>query len=227
MNSTRHPLAALVLALAGATSWGATTLPPASHAYGFDGDLTDELGGPPMTAIKGTIEATDLKFKRGGGARVDGAARRENYSIEMRVMLSLEGGNHFYRLLDFKNRKSDFGLYVEGNSIVFVGGADGVALIFPPDTWVDVVITRDSATSEVVGYAAGKRQFSFIDINGIAIFVRPEGLTRAIFFQDDKSAPGDDCSGAVDHIRFFDRVLTAEEVKALDQGELPPNVTLQ
>jgi hypothetical protein len=219
---------ALVLALAGATSWGATTLPPASHAYGFDGDLTDELGGPPMTAIKGTIEATDLQFDRGGGARVDGAASADTYSIEMRVDLSLKGnGSSFYRLLDFKNRKTDNGLYEFNGMLDFYPRDVGTTQVFSPNTWADVVITRDGATKQVVGYVDGEKQFTFKDSADDAVFVRPNGLTRAIFFQDDRQYRGEDCSGFVDHIRFFDSVLTGDDARALANGVLPPNVTLQ
>lgn len=216
----------IAIALASLSSQAAA-LPPATHAYAFVSDLSDELGGPPMEAIKGTLQPSRLKFKRGGGAQVDGAASRETYSIEMRVKLKLTGSdNSYYRLLDFKNRKTDNGLYVYQDTLVFYDHADGTSAVFAPDQWADVVITRDGATSQVIGYVDGRKQFAFVDDGGDAIFAMPDDVsTRAIFFKDDREVPGEDGPGTVDHIRFFDTVLTADDAKALAHGELPPNVT--
>jgi hypothetical protein len=219
---------ALTIALAASAS-PAATLPPASHAYGFDGDLADELGGPAMAPILGTVHATNLRFKRGGGTVVDGAASAATYSVEMRVKLAMTGSvNSYYRLLDFKNRQTDNGLYVYQNTLVFYDQADGTSNVFSPDTWADVVITRDGETSRVVGYVDGEKQFSFVDTAGDAIFTMPDGLTtHAIFFQDDLDYPDENGPGNVDHVRFFDTVLTAADARALAHGKLPPNVTLK
>jgi hypothetical protein len=219
---------AFALALAAVSSWGAS-LPPASHAYGFDGDLTDELGGPAMESIHGTIHPSRLSFRQGGGALVDGAVSAETYSIEMRVNLSLTGSSSgYYRLLDFKDRASDNGLYEYFGTLVFYGGGEGTAQLFMPDTWTDVVLTRDGASARVVGYVNGEKQFTFTDTAGNAVFTLPDGKhTRAIFFQDDLSYPDEDCAGFVDHIRVFDTVLTDAQAVALAHGRLPPNVNLR
>ncbi len=189
------------------------------HDYQLDGDLSDTLGGPDLISEGGTIGAASYAFGPNQGLSLIAPSLTDlgSYSIEMRVSLDFliaGAGSPWIKLIDFKNKSSDAGLYS------FDGESDGTGSIlqfypfggtsdtFTPGAFANVVITRDGTTKEVVTYAEGFGQFSFIDSLDDAVF--SNSIIR--FMQDDTVVPGETGYGSIDYIRIYDSVLTADEV---------------
>jgi hypothetical protein len=72
-------------------------------------------------------------------------------------------------------------------------------------------MTRD-ASSNVVGYANGVQQFSFVDSGGLAVLSGSPQTLR--FFRDNLT---EDAPGAVARIRLFDKVMPPSQVALLDR----------
>ena len=221
--------AAFLLATTLATASPASTLPPASHAYGLNSSFADELGGPSMGHQIGHLLLTSFKFRTGGGTSLTGAVAAATYSVEMRFKVSLTGSaDSAYRLLDFKNGFSDLGLYAYSNGILqfYQGHFDNPQTgpgVIPANQFVDILITREGSSGVVNIYAGGTLAFTFIDSAGDAILDSPDSVhTKLGFFVDNNGEHG---PGALDHVRVFDTVLKAAAASALAQGKLPPNVT--
>jgi hypothetical protein len=190
------------------------------HDYQLNGNLTDVLGGPDLTSEGGTIGASTYAFGPNQGLTLSniGLTNPGNYSIEMRVSLaSLNAptGNPWIKLIDFKDLTSDNGLYSYDGQLDNTGSIlqfypfGGTLDTFTPGTYANVVITRDGTTKEVVTYAQGFGQFSFTDSTDQAVF--SNGIAR--FLQDDfPTQQAESGSGAIDFIRIYDSVLTADEV---------------
>ena len=79
------------------------------------------------------------------------------------------------------------------------------------------MLTR-KASGKVTAYVDGVRQFSFRDVDGLAVIDASDVLR---FFQDDTTTGGEHSAGAVSRIRLYDRPLTASEVAALACEEIP------
>ncbi len=215
-----------IFAAALAAAPAAWALPPATHAYGLNNSLADELGGPALESLGGKLKSTSFVFPMGGGVSLTGGVVAATYSIEFRARLSLTGSrNAYYRLVDFQDRASDTGLYSYGGILDFYDAAGGAKAVFHANKWADITLTRDGISQMVTGYVNGKKQFAFADPSGLAVFTAVAGETVAHLFQDDLAAPDEDGAGALDHLRVFDTVLTAADALALAKGQLPPNVT--
>ncbi len=127
------------------------------------------------------------------------------------------------RVLDLHNGASDFGAYI----------TDGVlenctltCTLIPPNTYVQVVYTRDGATKALKSYVNGILQDD--DVDSFDIFaIDANNVLR--FFQDDNVVPGEASAGAVARIRLYDAPLTPAQVAALDRlpAALPPLATIR
>lgn len=216
-------LAPLLIAVPAA----AAKLPPAEHAWSLNLTLEDELGGPAMTAVGGQLRGTQFRFLSNEGLGVTGGVQPAGYSIEMRFMPYEVSG--WRRLIDFKNRSSDTGLYIDDGRIGFVStdvhlGAD---VLFRSGVMVDLLLTRDASTNLVSVYVDGVLALQHDDSVGTAVFdTDPGGQTQAWFFVDDLSVPNEATAGRLEHVRSFDRVLSVADALRLAKGKRPPNVLL-
>jgi hypothetical protein len=216
MSNTRsRPLAARLLATATAALAVASLVgaPLAAqtptHAYRINGSLADELGGPSLVGLGGTVGAGGYTFGRGQGLALSGALTPSIYSVEL--AFQLDAVNGYRKVLDFKNRTQDFGFYVQNGfaSFVGVGGASTLDPLFAAGTPAHVVLTRD-AGSRFTAYVNGVQALSFIDNDGLATFSGPDAI--AYLLQDDLSGFEEHGSGFLDYARVYDRALTGEEV---------------
>lgn len=228
MKSTFKFLAAAMtaLSLAGSAHAGAVLV----HDYQLNGTLADALGGPSLTAINaggtnGTIGATGFSFPSNSGLQLaNGSFNAANYSIEM--AFSFDSISGYRRIIDFKNRSTDNGLYNLSGAINFFPFTTGTG-IFAPGGMVNIIATRDDATNAFNVYADGAIILSLNDVNDNAVFSTAGQLAR--FFVDDTVVANEASAGFVDKIRFFDGVLTANEVSCLQTnnpaacGVAPPN----
>jgi Concanavalin A-like lectin/glucanases superfamily len=202
-------------------------MPAATADYRFQGSLGSGVGGAPdlVEIGEGTSAFTDegmigrsvLSFARGSGLSlspttdlIDGT----EYTIE--VLFRFDRPDGYRKIVDFEDGSVDEGLYVLDGCLNFYPRRSSSAIPIEPDSYVQVVLTRDPS-SRVVGYVDGIRQFAFRDTAAIA-----EIASKTLrFFVDDSVTGGDEySSGAVSQIRLFDRSLTADEIAALACAEI-------
>jgi hypothetical protein len=188
------------------TTWGAGLV----HLYEFNGTMNDSIGGVALIDNGGTIGAGSLAFGANQGPTFWGEASvNANYSIGLRF--SFETVTGYRKIIDFKNRTQDSGQYVLSGEPRFypVGGGGAVSA----DTPVDLVVTRDAATSSYSVYLNGSTTpvFSFNDGSGLAVALFG-GQTVFHFFRDDLVNGGEASAGVVSEIRIWDRPLSPGEI---------------
>jgi hypothetical protein len=182
------------------------------HEYFFQDTLADSRGGPSLQSLGGTVGSGSYTFEAGQGLILDGAlASGAGYSVE--ITARLDQISEYRRILDFKDGASDGGIYSFAGRLSFPPTIFGSGSAISTEAFVTILITRDSNTKALTGYANGIEQFSLIDTPGAAVFSTP--AARMVFFRDDNVFPGEQTSGTVKSIRVFDRGLSAAEVVTL------------
>jgi hypothetical protein len=228
------PALAAVLA-AGWALLGAQAAPAATLKgdYQFAGTHGSSCcGAPPLSdlgpnsfaeELVGSSRQTVLAFPLSSGVSMPfGVIPTNSYSIA--VQFRLENVDGFRRLVDFSTGTTDRGLYDLNGQLNYYPLVTGAT--FPPpieaNRYAHVVLTRDAATSRVVGYVDGKEEIAFDDTAGDAVFL-PDTPVR--FFKDDSVIGGEESAGAVARLRVYDGALTAAEVAAISGRtleDLPP-----
>ncbi len=182
------------------------------HRYDLNGTYTDFYGGPSLSPNGGTLHATNYTFGPNQGLSLSNALTNTgNYSIL--IDFSFTDLTGYRRILDFKDRTSDTGLYNLDTALNFYNHITGPPGAFATNVLARMVITRDSTTDVVSGYVNGLPQFSFVDSGGDGIFSGTNGIMN--FFIDDLAVGNEASAGLVDRISIYDTPLTAAEVLAL------------
>jgi hypothetical protein len=184
-----------------------------THDYELNGSFADELGGPALTPAGGTLDSTGYTFAAGQGPSISNAIDADTYSLE--VMFRIDDTGGFKKLIDFKNRQSDNGLYNYFTGLILYPPAGGPSGAILAGQMTPLVITRDGATNQVIAYVNGVQQFAFQDVTHEASFNGANNiihlLRNDIFFSEDPS-------GFLDYVRIFNCALTPQEVQQLYQG---------
>jgi hypothetical protein len=222
-------LAALALVAASGSARRILAQTP-THAYRLNGSLADELGGPSLVSLGGSVGAGGYTFGLGQGLSLANALNPSVYSIEMSVRLDAVTG--YRKLVDFKNRSQDFGFYVQNGYAYFNPGGNQESLnptVFA-GTPAHLVLTRD-AGGLFTAYVNGVQAFARADVSGLATFTESGAI--AYFLQDDLSGFEEHPSGFLDYLRVYDRALTGTEVAARFAagddalpGQTPPTSTV-
>ncbi|HEV3408824.1 MAG TPA: LamG-like jellyroll fold domain-containing protein [Chthoniobacterales bacterium] len=195
-----------------------------NHLYDFNGSYADAFGGPAMVPDGGTLNPTNYTFAANQGLNLSNAlANTGNYTVLIDFSFSNLSG--YRKILDFKDRGPDAGLYNRSTELYFYPVVGGPAGAFVADTLARMVLTRDAVTNQITGYVNGVQQFSFTDSSGLGIFTGPNGIMR--FFEDDFSTGGEASAGLVDRIALWDSVLSPAQVATLGgpgpiAGPTPP-----
>jgi hypothetical protein len=208
---------ALILLASLASPWPSAKAATLIHDYDLSASLNDNVGTIALTSNGGSLGANGLAFGPDQGPSLVGAINPATYSIFMRF--SLDATDGWRRLVDFKNRTTDNGLYNYGNKLQFVvnSGFDfvtGAADVFAPGRTVDLAITRDAASQQFIGYVDGIQQISFTDSADGAVF-DPTSDPIIQFLRDDLVVSGESGSGVLKTIRIYQGVLSQGEVAAL------------
>lgn len=198
----------LTIALGASRSVEAATL---THSYNLSNSAADALGGLSLTLNGGTIGTSGYTFAANQGPSLgSNAVNQINYSLLMDFSISDTSG--YRKLVDFKDRNSDAGLYNLGGALSFYPVTTGSAGSFIANTLSRLVITRDSATQNFVGYVNGVQQISFVDSGDLATF----SFGIAQFLRDDlATAGGEATSGILAKVAIYDGALTSQEVATL------------
>ncbi len=194
------------------------TGPVLTHDYALANKLTDGLAGPSLVSTGGTLSSSGYAFPAAKGLSLSNAISSDNYSIELQFKLSDVTG--YRKIIDFKNRTVDTGLYVFNGELSFFGSVAGTSSVVAANTFVDVILTRNASTKAVVGYVNGIQQFTFVDTASVAVFSSAANI--AWFFDDDLATNHEYGAGVVRHIRTFGGAITAAQAKTLGTGGAAP-----
>ena len=122
----------------------------------------------------------------------------------------------YRKILDFKNRASDNGLYALGGQLNYFPFATGGAG-FSNGAMVDVILTRDGGSNSVSGYLNGALAITFNDAGGDATFTAANDIAQ--FFKDDFVTGGGESSGGfADYIRVYTGVVDGNQAACLSGG---------
>jgi hypothetical protein len=183
--------------------------------FRLDNNLINLAGGPlALTNNGGSLGATGITFGAGQGPSIAGFSNTSIYSIE--VAFYLDNLSSFRRLLDFKNKTTDKGLYSFKSFTNFFPVATSAQADFTVGQQAVLVLTRDGP-GQTIAYVNGNQTISFADGPGDATI--PSVLH---FFNDDLVFPGEESSGYVDYIRIYDNPLTPREVSELNVPGIVP-----
>lgn len=183
------------------------------HQYRFSGNLTDDLGGPSLTALGGTVNADRYVFGMNQGL-VLGENLGGVYTIDFLYNLSSQAS--YRKLVDFKNGTSDNGVYSFGGraSVYVYGSHMGSDVPVGNDVDSQFTITRDAA-GNINAY-----------VNKVLVVTLPASGPETVFgdfarFFVDDALGGEASAGQVDYLRIYNTALTATEVAGLGEA-LPP-----
>lgn len=122
MNTTRFIPALRGMFLALATTIapvlsGIASAQSPSHVYELNGSYTDSQGGPSLNGGISSLTATGASVSPNSLISLSsGFASTGTYSIEMHFQLDTVSS--YRKLLDFKNRTADTGLYARNTALV-------------------------------------------------------------------------------------------------------------
>jgi hypothetical protein len=188
-----------------------------THQYQLNNSLADTQGGPDLTSNSGTLsQAGGYAFGANKGPSLTGAINASNYSILMDF--SIANTNGYRKLIDFKDKSVDRGLYNQNGGLNFYLSAANTNIGLNPNTLARLVLTRDSSTQQVTGYVNGVQQISFTDSGNDAVF----SSNVAHFFQDDNATGGGEASaGFLSKLSIYDGALSSQDLGGAGNGGTP------
>ena len=194
--------------------------------YDFTNSLSEISGnGPTLTVLGnegsfvedtlleiGSAEKFVYRFEQNSGFQFDNAAAGnflgEGYTIELYFVFDFL--NSWKRVIDWKNRKSDYGAYVYNGQLNFYPFEYSGEAPVNPGEYTYYVVTRDAGTEELLVYTDAEVQISFIDSNGDAL---PDEDNVLNFFHDDLVVPNEASSGAVAMLKIYNTTLDSTTIK--------------
>ena len=194
------------------------------HDYQFQNNLADSLGGPSLVSLGGSVGSGSYTFAAEQGLSLsNGLSNSADYSLYMNFEFSSVSGG-YEKIVDFKSLTSDNGLYNLNAALDYYPFA-GSLNTMPAGTFVDVAITRDTASNTVTGYVNGVQQLQFTDSSSDAVFSSANNIIY--FFQDDGvTGGGESSAGVATRIQIFNGALTAAEVATLPGSNVPEPMSL-
>ena len=95
------------------------------HHYALKGNLKDEFGGPDLRAYGGSIDGSGYHFAPMQGLSFKSDDISSEYTIVISLTLGNCGNGRWCKILDFANRITDKGLYVERQGLLSLFLANG------------------------------------------------------------------------------------------------------
>lgn len=197
----------------------AVGLPAPIHHYRLDGDLRDDNGGLDLAlsepGIPGTFDSAGFRFSLNGGLTVTAGMPQSVYTID--IKLALDDMSYWRKIVDFKGRTIDQGLYAYLSQLSFVEQVSPETVHQSPATLVagmpfQLTLTRD-IDGVVSGYVNRGSPLTFLDTTGIGTF---SDNGRAFFVTDDTvNATPEACPGVLREIRIWNVALTPAQVGQL------------
>lgn len=125
------------------------------------------------------------------------------------LVFSLTDNNAGYqRIIDFKNKATDQGMYVRDDFFYFFSEGPRIETpTFLPNQRIVMALRRDGATKLVSCVVNGRPLWSFVDANDEGVF---DALFNQVRFFEDDDNGSEHPSGTVSKIRIYDHVLPSE-----------------
>lgn len=193
--------------------------------YNFENNLSETSGsGPDLTILgeQGVFETAVLneisqqtktvyRFAKNSGLQFNNAAAGNfigtDYTIE--IYFVFDELSSWKRVVDWKNRKTDWGAYVFNGKLNFYNILYSQEAPVLPGEFTYYVITRTAGTQQVLIYTDAQVKIDFID-NGNHALVDEDGVLN--FFHDDLIVPNEASAGAVAMIRLYSYPLSQAQV---------------
>jgi outer membrane protein OmpA-like peptidoglycan-associated protein len=189
--------------------------------YDFNNGLNPiESGGPalkvlgaPGQFVKEKVPGSDYLFRsiyvfeKNSGLQFNNAETKGflNKSFTVEIYFKLDELDSWKRVLDFKNRKSDYGSYIYSGKLNFYDYAISEKAPVRANQYVHYVYSRDFETKTIRMYINGLSKVEFKD-PGIEGMLDADQVLN--LFQDDLIANHEASAGTVALIRLYDRVMT-------------------
>jgi OOP family OmpA-OmpF porin len=177
-----------------------------------DGPALKPLGTPGKYVREKIPNSEDLfrttyQFENNSGLQFDNRVAKGflDKSFTVEVYFKLDTLGSWKRVLDFKNRKSDYGCYIYDGKLNFYDFAVGEKAPVRARQYVHYVYSRDFETKTIKMYINGQSKLEFKDPGTEGILDQDQVLNM---FQDDLIAGRESSSGSVALIRVYDRVMT-------------------
>jgi OmpA-OmpF porin, OOP family len=195
------------------------------YHYNFEDSFQEANGfGPSLTVLgdEGSFVIDTLdkinqvtkkvyRFDKNSGFQLDNALAGgflgHSYTIEL--YMKLDELDSWKRVVDWKNRKSDYGAYVYYGRLNFYPFQYSEEVPVEPGVYTYYVITRDSATQELLIYSDAEVKISFTDNGGNALLDVDQVLN---FFHDDLVVPNEASSGSVAMLKIYSHKLEASTI---------------
>jgi OmpA-OmpF porin, OOP family len=194
--------------------------------YNFQNSLNEAKGlGPTLTILGDAGEYVQdtlseigdshkivYRFQQNCGVQFDNNAAghfiKGSYTIEL--YFKFDYLNSWKRVVDWKNRKTDWGAYVYNGKLNFYNiiYSDEAPVVAGEYTYY--VITRDSTTNQVVIYTDAEAKVSFTDFSGDAL-IDNDGFLN--FFHDDLQVTNEASSGSVAMLKLYNYALDSSAIK--------------
>ncbi|XAL98325.1 PEP-CTERM sorting domain-containing protein [Phycisphaeraceae bacterium D3-23] len=222
-----HTATCTLLTAAAFTAAPGTNAATALHEYLFSGNLNDSLatgGTPSLVANGGSVGSNGYTFGQGQGLSLSNwvpasTDAQQDYTIEFYLQLDVLGNGSYGKLVDFKDRSEDQGLYLRNingghRPVLFnVNHDNPPSGDFTQGQFHHVVLSRDEpGTDDLRLWLNGVEQWNLNDgTNEHAVFSRTGNIIH--FFQDDSG--GENIAGVVDYLRIYDGGASQAEVNAM------------
>lgn len=145
--------------------------------------------GTELEPLGGNLDHGLYVFDPGQGLRVPDAGVTDHYALQLNLIY--RGGDGYQKILDFKDRASDGGLYFFRGRLTFYTLATGGTPA--PDVEHRLRVERDR-TTRIVRVSLDLRPiFAFIDLDDEAVFEKG----RTALFVDDKTTNNEQGAGAL------------------------------
>ncbi|KAA0991698.1 OmpA family protein [Dyadobacter aurulentus] len=189
--------------------------------YDFNNGLNPiETGGPalkvlgqPGQYIKEKIPGSDYlnrtiyQFESNSGLQFNNLEAKGflSKSFTVEIYFKMNELDSWKRVLDFKNRKSDYGSYIYDGKLNFYDYAIGEKAPVRANQYVHYVYSRDFETKVIKMYINGQSKLEFKDPGTEGMLDNDQVLN---LFQDDLVAGHEASAGSIALIRVYDRVMT-------------------
>jgi OOP family OmpA-OmpF porin len=177
------------------------------------GGIKLKMLGQPGKYVKEPIpDSEDLfrttyRFEANSGLQFDNAEAKGflSKSFTVEIYFKMDSLGSWKRVLDFKNRKSDYGCYIYDGKLNFYDFAISEKAPVRRNQYLHYVYSRDYETKTIKMYINGLEKLEFKDPGTEGILDHDQLLN---LFQDDLVANHEASSGSVALIRLYDRVMT-------------------
>ena len=179
-----------------------------------------ETGGPALKKLgksgqfvkEKMPDAEDLfrtvyRFENNSGLQFNNREAKDflSKSFSVEIYFKMDSLSSWKRVLDFKNRKSDYGTYIYDGKLNFYDYAISEKAPVRRNQYVHYVYSRDFDTKTIKMYINGQSKVEFTDPGTEGSLDMDQVLN---FFQDDLVANHEASAGSVALIRLYDRVMT-------------------